>query len=145
MKYIFSGPRAKPAPVRKLLLFAHTPPPYHGQSYMVEQVLHGLGGDARLAKSSSARNSEFVCYHINCRFSDALEDIGRIRWKKILLLLNYCLQAIWCRYKYGVTDFLYVPASPFRTAIYRDWLVMLTCRPFFRRTIYYWQAAGLAD
>ncbi len=31
----------------KLLVFAHTPPPHHGQSYMVQLMLEGFGGDAR--------------------------------------------------------------------------------------------------
>ena len=31
----------------KLLVFAHTPPPHHGQSYMVQLMLDGFGGDAR--------------------------------------------------------------------------------------------------
>ena len=30
----------------KLLVFAHTPPPHHGQSYMVKLMLDGFGGDA---------------------------------------------------------------------------------------------------
>ena len=28
----------------KLLVFAHTPPPHHGQSYMVQLLLAGFGG-----------------------------------------------------------------------------------------------------
>ncbi len=31
----------------KLLVFAHTPPPHHGQSYMVKLMLDGFGGDVR--------------------------------------------------------------------------------------------------
>ncbi len=29
-------------------------------------------------------------------------------------------------------------------ALYRDWLVMLLCRPFFKRVIFHWHASGLA-
>ena len=29
----------------KLLIFAHTPPPHHGQSYMVQLMLAGFGGN----------------------------------------------------------------------------------------------------
>ena len=35
----------------KLLVFAHTPPPHHGQSYMVQLMLEGFGGDARRKNS----------------------------------------------------------------------------------------------
>jgi glycosyltransferase involved in cell wall biosynthesis len=30
-------------------------------------------------------------------------------------------------------------------ALYRDWLVMLVCRPFFKKVILHWHAAGLAQ
>ena len=40
--------------------------------------------------------------------------------------------------------FYYVPAPGKAVALYRDWLVMLLCRPFFKRIILHWHAAGLA-
>ena len=84
------------------------------------------------------------CYHVNARLSKKLEDIGDLRLGKFLLLLGYCLQAIWCRFRYGVTNFYYIPAPGKRSALYRDWVVMLICRPFFKRVILHWHAAGLA-
>src|ERR1051325_2893803 len=132
----------------KLLVFAHTPPPHHGQSYMVRLMLEGLGGDRRKHRNGvqpSADDSERVdCYHVNCRLSRKLEDIGDMRLWKFVLLLYYCLQAIWCRYRYGITDFYYVPSPGKRSALYRDWTVMFVCRPFFPRLILHWHAAGLA-
>jgi len=136
---------ATPRRVKKLLFFAHTPPPYHGQSLMVEQLLNALGGDARRPSRSASPQTEFACYHVNCRFSETVEAIGRVRPKKILLVLNYCVQAIWCRFRYGAKNFLYVPAPPLRSAIYRDWVIMAICRPFFRTRVFYWQGAGLSD
>jgi glycosyltransferase involved in cell wall biosynthesis len=76
--------------------------------------------------------------------SKELEDIGGIRIGKLFLLFGYCLQAIWCRYRYGVTTMYYIPAPGKRSAIYRDWLVMLLCRPFYKKIILHWHAAGLA-
>jgi glycosyltransferase involved in cell wall biosynthesis len=84
------------------------------------------------------------CYHVNARLSKKLEDIGDLRVGKFLLLLGYCLQAIWCRWRYGVTTFYYIPAPGKTSALYRDWMVMLLCRPFFKRVILHWHAAGLA-
>lgn len=132
----------------KLLIFAHKPPPHHGQSYMVELLLNAFGGDARtkLADSRAPNSIPAVeCYHVDCRFSDGMADIGSIRLGKFFLLLNYCWQAIRCRFRFGVRDFFYIPAPPVRSAIYRDWMVMALCRLFFRRRIYYWQAAGLGE
>jgi glycosyltransferase involved in cell wall biosynthesis len=132
----------------KLLVFAHVPPPYHGQSYEVERMLNGFGGNQRERKrratAGSANPFGIECYHVNARYSKTLEDVGEFQGGKIFLILFYCLQAIWCRFRYGVTVFYYVPAPGKPIALYRDWLVMLICRPFFKKVIFYWLAGGLA-
>ena len=131
----------------KLLVFAHIPPPHHGQSYMVKLMLDGFGGDARKRDKSAIRNpqSAIECYHVNAQVSDNMEDIGTFRFGKLLLIFRYCFEAIWCRFRYGVRAFYYVPAPGKRAALYRDWIVMLMCRPFFRERIYHWHASGLGD
>jgi glycosyltransferase involved in cell wall biosynthesis len=130
----------------KLLIFAHTPPPYHGQSVAVKLMLEHFGGDRRKWKFRQQPPNAYgiECYHVNARFSKQLEDVGELQFGKILLVLFYCLQAIWCRFRYGVKDFFYIPAPGKPIAVYRDWLVMLVCRPFFNRIIFNWRAAGLA-
>ena len=144
-------------PSMKLLIFAHTPPPHHGQSYMVQLMLAGFGGDRRkqnraAGNASSANGTStdgqkygIECYHVNARLSKRLEDIGDLRFGKLLLLLSYCLQAVWCRFRYGVTAMYYIPAPGKTSALYRDWLVMLICRQFFKKVALHWEAAGLAD
>jgi len=128
----------------KLLVFAHTPPPHHGQSYMVQLMLAGFGGDARKRSPAQASPHGIECYHVNARFSRGLEDIGEFQGTKIFLILWFCLQAVWIRFRHGVDTFYYVPAPGKRVALYRDWLVMLLCRPFFKNVILHWHAAGLA-
>lgn len=128
----------------KLLVFAHIPPPHHGQSYMVKLMLDGFGGDCRRRKQEPANAFGVDCYHVNARFSKSLEDVGEFQGAKIFLILYFCLQAIWCRFRHGVTTFYYVPAPGKSVAVYRDWLVMLICRPFFKKIILHWHAAGLA-
>src|SRR6266571_961283 len=164
----------------KLLVFAHTPPPHHGQSYMVQVMLEGFGGDRRRSRMEDGTHHPIShipypifdpahstgterqgaageagaggggdygieCYHVNTRLSQKLEDIGDFRIGKFFLLLGYCLEAIWCRLRYGVTSFYYVPAPGKRSALYRDWLVMLICRPFFRGGIRNWNAEVLGS
>jgi len=128
----------------KLLVFAHTPPPHHGQSYMVELMLKQFGGDWRGRTGPDDSAHGIQCYHVNARFSRSLEDVGEFQGVKLLLILWFCLTAIWCRFRHGVTNFYYVPAPGKRVAVYRDWLVMFLCRPFFNRLILHWHAAGLA-
>jgi glycosyltransferase involved in cell wall biosynthesis len=132
----------------KLLVFAHVPPPYHGQSYGVQRMLNGYGGDRRKRKnreSTSPANAFGIeCYHVNARYSKTLEDVGEFQAGKVVLILVYCLQAIWCRFRYGVETFYYVPAPGKSFALYRDWMVMLICRPFYKKIIFHWHAGGLA-
>jgi glycosyltransferase involved in cell wall biosynthesis len=129
----------------KLLVFAHVPPPHHGQSYMVKLMLEGLGGDQSAAPADASPSSPIECYHVNARVSDRLEDIGSFRLRKVLLLLRYCARAIALRFRHRIHAFYYVPAPGKRAALLRDWLVMLICRPFFRHFIHHWHAVGLGD
>ena len=128
----------------KLVVFAHTPPPHHGQSYMVQLMLEGFGGDARRRKSAAPHPLGIECYHVNARFSRGLSDVGEFQGAKIFLIFWFCAQAVWLRFRYGVTNFYYVPAPGKRIALWRDWLVMFLCRPFFKKVILHWHAAGLA-
>jgi glycosyltransferase involved in cell wall biosynthesis len=117
----------------QLLVFAHTPPPVHGQSLMVQTLVEGLPSvmhDLRL-------------FHINPQLSHDSRDVGRFRPGKLLRLIGFCLHAIALRFKHGAMDFYYVPAPGRRVPLYRDWVVMLLCRPFFRHLILHWHAVGL--
>src|SRR5215469_8466831 len=130
----------------KLLVFAHVPPPLHGQSVAVKQMLEHYGGNRRKWKFRQEPINRYgiECYHVNARFSKNLEDVGELQFGKILLVLFYCAQALWCRFRYGVETLFYIPAPGKPIALYRDWLVMLVCRPFFKHVIFNWRAAGLA-
>jgi glycosyltransferase involved in cell wall biosynthesis len=111
---------------------------------MVQLMLEGFGGDVRRKNRPAATVPGIECYHVNARFSRGLEDIGEFQGTKIMLILWFCMQAIWLRFRYGVKNFYYVPAPGKRIALYRDWLVMLLCRPFFKHIILHWHAAGLS-
>lgn len=115
---------------------------------MVKLMLEGFGGDQRRNRRQGAAGATpnkfgIACYHVNARLSRNLADIGEFRPQKVLLLIGYCLQAIWCRFRYGVTTFYYIPAPGKRSALVRDWLVMRLCRPFFKKLILHWHATGL--
>ena len=60
-----------------------------------------------------------------------------------------CCWAIACRlfgagFVMGSRRCIISPAPGKHSALYRDWLVMLLCRPFFKRLVLHWHAAGLA-
>ena len=119
----------------QLLVFAHPPPPVHGQSLMVQTLLDGLPAAA----------PEIKIFPVNPRLSRDTTDIGRLRPGKIFALLAACGRAIRVRARHGPMFFYYVPAPGKRAALYRDWLVMLLCRPFFRGLVLHWHAAGLGS
>ena len=51
----------------KLVVFAHVPPPFHGQSFMVQQLLDELQED----------NSEVLdVFHIDARISKDIDEIA---------------------------------------------------------------------
>lgn len=124
----------QPAKTLKVLVFAHTPPPHHGQSVMVQALLSGLQSDPR-----------FEVHHVNARVSDDMEDVGSLRLRKIFRLAKYIAQAWWLRVRHGAMVFYYVPAPAKRSAIVRDWLVMALCRPLFPKLLLHWHAYGLGE
>jgi glycosyltransferase involved in cell wall biosynthesis len=124
----------------KVVVFAHTPPPFHGQSYMVKLMLDGLrelGG--------SNPTCRLQLFHVNTKLSSNLEAIGEFQWSKLVLLLKYCAQAYFCRFAHGADTLYYVPAPGLRAALYRDWIVMFFCRPIFKKVILHWHAVGLGE
>jgi glycosyltransferase involved in cell wall biosynthesis len=122
-------------PEMQLLVFAHTPPPVHGQSLMVQTLVAGLGVAA----------PEIRVFHVNARLSNDAADIGRRRPGKVLSLVRVIAQAWSLRLRHGPMSFYYVPAPAKRGAFYRDLLVMLLCRPFFAGVILHWHAVGLGE
>lgn len=128
-------PRNLPAvpPAAQLLVFAQTPPPVHGQSLMVRALVEHLPAAA----------PEIVLHHVNPHLSRDAADVGRVRPGKLVALLAACLRALALRLRHGPMVLYYVPAPAKRAALYRDWFVMLLCRPFSRGLVLHWHAVGL--
>jgi len=122
-----------------VVVFAHVPPPHHGQSYAVQLLIEQL----RKPAESSLR--PIRVYHVDARLSDDIDAIGRFQPLKILRLFRYCFAAIGHRIRNQARILYYIPAAPMRSAVYRDWIVMILCRPFFHRVVFHWEAAGLAE
>ena len=65
----------------KLLVFAHVPPPHHGQSQMVQYLVEGFRNDPALG---------IEVIHVDARLSEDLADVGSARGGKLSRLLGYC-------------------------------------------------------
>lgn len=117
----------------KLLVLAQTPPPVHGQSLMVRTLVEGLPAHG------------IAVHHVNLPLSRDAADIGRWRIGKVVTTLVAALRAVLARFGHGCDTLYYVPAPAKRGALYRDWLLMSLCRPFFRRLVLHWHAVGLGE
>lgn len=96
-------------------------------------------------RSEKPSPEAILCWHVDARFSKGVEDIGGFRPLKALLVMLYCLQAVRLRFVHGITHFYYVPAPGMRLPVLRDWVVMILCRPFFKKFIFHWHSVGLGD
>ena len=129
----------------RLMIYAQVPPPVHGQSIMVGHLMDGLreAGQIDLETDPNGDAAAKIAYcHINPRISEDLGDIGRWRPRKLLLVFRFIFEAIAARFRHGLDTFYFVPAPPKREALYRDWCVLLLCRPFFRRLVLHWHCIG---
>lgn len=95
---------------------------------MVQLLVDGLKG------------SGIQVFQVDARSSDEA-----LQWTHVFTAFKRCLQAIWLRLTRGVDHFYYVLSSESRPRLYLDWLVMLLCRPFFKRVIIHWYAGGLGE
>lgn len=120
----------------KLVVFAHVPPPHHGQSQMVQYLVDGFRADP-------AHGIEVL--HVDARLSDDLTDVGSARGDKLTKLLGYVRAAKRLGREHNVRTLYYVPSPPKRNSLYRDWIVLALLRPWFRNVIFHWHAVGLGQ
>ncbi|MFM7215519.1 MAG: glycosyltransferase family 4 protein [Verrucomicrobiota bacterium] len=120
----------------KLLVFAHVPPPHHGQSQMVQYIVEGLRRRQDLGVE---------IHHVDARLSGSLQDVGTARGGKITKLLRHCQKARQLGDAHRIRCLYYVPSPPRRVPLYRDWLALALLRRRFPELIYHWHSAGLGD
>jgi glycosyltransferase involved in cell wall biosynthesis len=114
---------------------------------MVQLLIDGLRetGQVDLTNSAATSSTAISFVHINPQLSTDLADIGRWRPGKILSVFKFIFAAIRARYRHKLDTFYFVPAPPKREALYRDWAVLLICRPFFPKLILHWHCIGQRD
>src|SRR5436305_94968 len=106
----------------KLVVFAHTPPPFHGQSYMVKLMLEGL----------QQADSNVRVFYVYTKLSSILEAFVKFRLGTFFCFLLFCLQASFLRFVNGGDFFSSVPSRVLRAPFYRNWIVIFFSRPFFK-------------
>jgi glycosyltransferase involved in cell wall biosynthesis len=118
----------------KVVVFAHVPPPHHGQSQMVQLMVDGFRADPSLGVE---------VLHVDARLSADIADVGSARGGKIQALLGYCRDALRLSQQHGCRTLYYIPSPPKRNSLYRDFIAMARLRRRFDRVIFHWHAVGL--
>ena len=115
----------------KILVVGQTPPPYCGQSIMIEAML-----------TQKYKSIELI--HIRMAFSDEIDEIGKFKLTKIWHLITLITKIIFTRFSSGARVLYYPPAGPNRLPIYRDFAILICTRWLFSRTVFHFHAGGLS-
>lgn len=115
----------------KILVVGQTPPPYHGQSIMIEALL-----------KNPLKSVKF--YHIRMHFSKSISDIGKFRLMKVYRLLIIILKIYFYRIAFNIKVLYYPVSGPNKVPVYRDIVILLTTRWLFLKTIFHFHAAGIS-
>ncbi|HLP61218.1 MAG TPA: glycosyltransferase family 4 protein [Candidatus Deferrimicrobium sp.] len=117
--------------MNKILVVGQTPPPFHGQSIMIEQMLKGSYNDVKL-------------YHVRMHFSRGGDDIGRFQPGKMLHLLVIIIKIIFYKFRFNIKVLYYPPAGPNKIPVLRDLIILFFTRFLFRRVIFHFHAGGVS-
>ncbi|MCH6255293.1 glycosyltransferase [Puniceicoccaceae bacterium K14] len=116
----------------KILVVGQTPPPYHGQAIMIETMLKG-----------HYENLELI--HVRMDFSENIDEVGSFQIKKIFKLFTLIFDILKTRFSSKAKILYYPPAGDATVPILRDIAILCTIRPFFKKTVFHFHAAGLLD
>lgn len=97
---------------------------------------------ARLLKGSYSR---LELYHVRMAFSDSFQTVGRFRFGKTFHLARITLKAIRAKFQHHIEILYYPPAGPELIPIIRDLIILAFLRPFFKKKIYHFRAAGVSE
>jgi glycosyltransferase involved in cell wall biosynthesis len=120
----------------RLLMMAHVPPPYHGQSVIVNHLVQGFRGSEDLP---------FDCRLLDIRFSQDIASIGKAGFGKVTKLVRYAAALVRERVFHSPDIIYYIPAPGKRVAVVRDWVLLGLARLLGMRVVLHWLAGGLAD
>lgn len=116
----------------KVLVVGQTPPPYGGQSVMIQAMLMGKYGNIEMS-------------HVRMSFSGQMADVGRFHLRKILQLALVIVRIMFVRWRSKATVLYYPPSGPDRVPMYRDICLLLTTRWMFEKTVFHFHAGGVSE
>lgn len=120
------------APKRRVLVVGQTPPPLHGQAIAVQMLLEG-------------DYERIEPWHVAMRFSRTVEEVGRVRIRKLVELPRLVLRILTARVRTGAQVLYYPPYCAERVPLVRDLVVLTCCRWAFRSTVLHLHSTGFIN
>lgn len=99
---------------------------------MIEKILEG-------------RYDKIQLYHVRMAFSKEMNDIGKFQISKAFHLISVILQAIYYRFRYQITTLYFPPAGPTKIPFFRNAIILICIRPFFKNVCFHFHAAGISE
>ncbi len=115
-----------------LILVGQTPPPYNGQTVMIEVLRAGL---------QNLRPVE----HVRMSYSSSIDEVGKLKFSKFFKLFSLIRDTRRALKKYPGSTLYYPPAPPNLVPIIRDILFLPCVRYLAQKTVYHYHAYGIAE
>lgn len=116
----------------ELVLVGQTPPPYNGQTVMIEVLQAGLEG-------------RYPLEHVRMSYSASIDEVGKPKFSKFLKLFSLIYATRKALKKHPGATLYYPPASPGLIPIVRDLLYLPFVRCLAGKTVYHFHAYGIAE
>ena len=113
----------------QVVMVAQRPPPTHGQAVANATLL-------------DAHYDRLGVHPVEMEFSKGLDDVSRFRLGKLVELIRVALEIFRQRLRGHHDVLFYSVGLRNRTGLYRDMLLLLLARPFFRRTVLHVHTGG---
>lgn len=116
----------------KVLVVGQTPPPYGGQTVMIQRFLQ-----------CEMQGVELL--HVRMQLSTSMNEVTRFRVLKVLRLLPIIFRIFCARLVHRPQVLYYAPAGPFRLPMFRDLAILLSTRWLFSKTVFHFHAGGISE
>lgn len=115
-----------------VLIVGQTPPPYHGQAIMIESLV-------------TAKFSDIKLIHVRMAFSKSIGEVSRFKARKILELFSVIVRVLYAKIRYRPDILYYPPSGPRKVPVIRDLIILNCVRPFFKKVVFHFHAAGVSS
>ncbi len=116
----------------RILVVGQTPPPYGGQTVMIQYLLDGAYREIEL-------------FHVRMSFSKELKTTGRFKFVKLLELFRVLVAIYWAKLRLKPQILYYPPSGPGFAPVLRDIVILGMTRWLFRATVFHFHAGGISE